>query len=326
MKTEPIPNSQLHTWLLSAFPGAQHLSILERIEQPSFQQHLERVTVELAYPGEEPTLMPVFLRVYTGYLSWWTLATPDLPQREWTAWRVATRAGLPIPRTFFTNQDEPPLAIQAVALGDDLWNHLNAVVITDFAQLLVRMHRAPLEDDDKLHLPDVTLPPLMKRFARWAAESEDSAGAGMVRALTARLESFGERPAAFIHGDSHFGNYLSDGQAITAILDWEEAAQGDPRLELAVVDTCLRRQVSVELADLFLRSYEETAGWKIGSLDPWREVLQLRHRLTCGWVKYRIEHGLPLPPTDPSAWIEYFYRVSFNLIPTPSLKKGEGPK
>lgn len=298
-----IPNSQLHTWLLKAFPVVEQLFIKEREPQTSFQQHLERVTVSIVYPGEEALNQAVFLRVYTGFCSWWTLATPDLPQREWTAWRVAARAELLIPRTLFTSDGELPVAIQAVAPGDDLWNHLNPVVISHLAGVLAQMHRVPLEEEDRRSLPDVTLPALMERFAGWAAEAEDPKGAGMVREMAGELQRFGERPPVFIHGDSHFGNYLSDGNTITAILDWEEAARGDPRLDLAVVDTCLRLQVSVELADQFLHVYEEKAGWSIGALEPWRELLRLRHRLTCGWVKYRLEHGLPLPPTDPAAWM-----------------------
>ena len=113
------------------------------------------------------------------------------------------------------------------------------------------------------------------------------------------------RPPALLHGDCHAGNFLSDGRRIVAVLDWESSALGDPRVDLAAMDACLRCWNSEELADTFLLEYEKAAGWTTGDLRPWKDFLDLRDAAVTSWVERRIEGNLDLPPTRPEAWLQY---------------------
>ena len=77
-------------------------------------------------------------------------------------------------------------------------------------------------------------------------------------------------PTAFIHTDYSPGNILWHQGRITAVLDWEEAAFGDPAAD---VGYC-RMQLSVRgmrpAADEFLRIYETTTGRPVANLGFWQ--------------------------------------------------------
>src|SRR4030095_14471004 len=105
---EPVILSleELNVWLAAAFPNRPGWNILDHQAGQRFQQQMEQVT--LIWPTTEETA-EVFVRVYRSYLSWWTLITPDLPQREHTAWEVAHRSGVPVtPILYRGDVDDKP--------------------------------------------------------------------------------------------------------------------------------------------------------------------------------------------------------------------------
>jgi aminoglycoside phosphotransferase (APT) family kinase protein len=70
-----------------------------------------------------------------------------------------------------------------------------------------------------------------------------------------------------VHIDYQPGNILWDGKQISAILDWEEAALGDPGIDVAYLYTDLAIQFSQELAEEFLRAYEAEIGRRVENLE-----------------------------------------------------------
>jgi aminoglycoside phosphotransferase (APT) family kinase protein len=120
--------------------------------------------------------------------------------------------------------------------------------------------------------------------------------------MAERLTTVGERPAVFLHGDWHAGNYLSDEQGVTAVLDWEEAALGDPRFDVANADAEMRRRTPV-LADHFRYQYEARAGFTVGDLRIWIDLAYLRSRIMSAFVNHRLAQGQRLPSLNPEDWI-----------------------
>lgn len=66
----------LNSWLSSAFQERPVWIIRDRQPVRSFQQHIERATLEWPDVG---VTEEIYVRVYHGYMSWWTIAAPDLP-------------------------------------------------------------------------------------------------------------------------------------------------------------------------------------------------------------------------------------------------------
>jgi len=86
-------------------------------------------------------------------------------------------------------------------------------------------------------------------------------------ALQARLRSLARRPAALLHLDYHPLNVMVADRAVTGVLDWANAAVGDPRADLARTVTLLRLPPSPPgtpaVLALGLRRVVE-AGWRTG--------------------------------------------------------------
>ena len=44
------------------------------------------------------------------------------------------------------------------------------------------------------------------------------------------------------------------------------------------------------------------AGYVVGDLAVWGELLELRYQIVHAWIKHAIAHGRPLPSANPEAW------------------------
>jgi aminoglycoside phosphotransferase (APT) family kinase protein len=300
-QVDTTPADKVTSYLAGAFQQRPGWVVKDRQAVPSFQQSMERVLLEWPEAGATEE---VFVRVYRGYMSWWTLVAPDLPQREQAAMRVASRAGIPVPRILYAEQspDEAVTVLQRV-FGEAWVAPRTADVAVHLAETLGRLHRAPIRDEDRKHLPDISLPALLPRFARWAEEAGDASQRDSVDVMAARLAEVDERPPGLVHGDCHLGNILFDGEAITAVIDWEEAALGDPRVDVMLIRGWLRRN-SPELEEPFLCAYEAEAGYPLGPLDIWRDLTNLRSQIMSAWVKNSLAQGRVLPSANPEVWIE----------------------
>jgi len=294
-----LAQDELTAWLTAAFPDQSGWIIRDHQSEHSFQQQMDRVT--LVWPNPQTTL-EVFVRVYRSYLSWWTLITPDLPQREHTAWTIARRGGVPVAPILYhgTHANVQGAVISSVP-GSTGWLPQSPSLVMQLADSLARLHTAPIHPADRIHLPDCTLTILLSRLATWAEEIEAADLRSDLRTIEQRLAHIQERPATLVHGDCHPGNILIDGERVTAVIDWEEAALGDPRIDLCWLASAIRHH-DTSLADQFLRTYEEQVGYTVGDLQIWSELLEVRYQLAHAWIKHALAHGRPLPSTNPEAW------------------------
>ena len=78
------------------------------------------------------------------------------------------------------------------------------------------------------------------------------------------------------HGDFWEGNILWHEGEITAVLDWEEAAYGDPAIDVAYAIMNLYLRGLPDAADAFLNSYEAFRGQKLENLAFWQLVESVR--------------------------------------------------
>lgn len=66
------------------------------------------------------------------------------------------------------------------------------------------------------------------------------------------MDTFCKSPARLLHGDLGHHNVFSDGQKITAVIDWEDALSGDPVFDIAYWGTFVRD----EMRGRFLEGYQ----------------------------------------------------------------------
>jgi aminoglycoside phosphotransferase (APT) family kinase protein len=81
---------------------------------------------------------------------------------------------------------------------------------------------------------------------------------------------------SLLHIDYWSGNILWHNNEISAVLDWEEAAYGDPAVDVAYARMNMVLMGAPEAADEFMRFYESEMGRKINNLGFWELAASVR--------------------------------------------------
>ena len=92
-------------------------------------------------------------------------------------------------------------------------------------------------------------------------------------------------PPALVHIDYWSGNILWDEGEITAIVDWEEAAYGDPGIDVAYCRMDMYLSGVGHVADAFLNAYEVAMGRQVANLGFWELAAAARPMFhPDGWI------------------------------------------
>jgi len=146
------------------------------------------------------------------------------------------------------------------------------------AVMLAKIHTIPLEEASSSFLLDANTE------ATWFLQ-HDSAPAYMQgfpgrinlwQALRDRYVSLRPVTPALIHIDYWEGNILWDEDEISAVLDWEEAARGDPVIDVAYARMNMFLMGLPVAVDEFLRAYEIESGHKAENLGFWEMAAAVR--------------------------------------------------
>ena len=202
-------------------------------------------------------------------------------RREVLAMGAATAAGLPVPRVHAEGvwQARPALLLDWCP-GLPLTRALQArparllSLGAAFGRMQAAVHAVRAPAGLAEGRPD---------WIAWAGPEEV--------ALQARLRALALRSDALLHFDYHPLNVMADGRRISGVLDWANAAAGDPRANAARTFTLLRlaplgpgiplRRIAVVRRVLALgwrRGYEQVAG-PVGDLalfHAWAAAVMLR--------------------------------------------------
>jgi len=83
-------------------------------------------------------------------------------------------------------------------------------------------------------------------------------------------------PSGLVHIDYWSGNVLWHENQISAVLDWEEAAYGDPVIDVAYARMHMVLMGLSQSANYFLKTYETEMGWKVENLGFWELAAAVR--------------------------------------------------
>ena len=81
---------------------------------------------------------------------------------------------------------------------------------------------------------------------------------------------------ALVHLDYWVGNVLWEAGEISAVLDWEEAACGDPVIDVAYARMNMCVMGLPAAADEFLQAYEDETGHKAKNVGTWEMAAAAR--------------------------------------------------
>lgn len=165
--------------------------------------------------------------------------------REARIYRALAPHAVRIPRLVARAEDGRTLLVERAAGRESLAElppPARAAIERDFGRALAELHAL---DPAKLELGDTRLPATpaehalldLQRWRRLARDHVREPGEASRFALVWLAEHAPVRAARSVlcHGDAGIGNFLHDGERVTALLDWEFAHVGDPHDDLAWV-------------------------------------------------------------------------------------------
>lgn len=191
-------------------------------------------------------------------------AGPESLGRDFDLLAALSGRGLPAPSPVLLAQPGEVFAEAALVLayiegetdfrGEDLPHTLESL-----ARQLAQVHRSALGPDLAMLLPDREQ--LVADFvATTPAAPDETIGESEIRAaLSARPLPKPRNPPALLHGDFWAGNVLWRDGGIVGIIDWEDAAIGDPLYDLAVSRLDMLWTYGPEALDLFTAAYAAAA-------------------------------------------------------------------
>lgn len=230
----------------------------------------EMTGLELELPGGEEQKIVVrrFGQAHTG---------PGLhpAAKEFRLLQITHAAALPTPRPYFLDTSgqilpTPYLVIEFVdgemcLAPTDVTQH-----VTQMATHLAQIHtlHSPEVDLSFLEENDLVCPELRREPLPEVGSIWDEA---QIRAVLARRQLLPTRPAvpSLLHGDFWPGNSLWRAGQLVAVIDWEDAALGDPLLDLARSRSEIAWIFGLEAMHQFTAHYQTLVPWDDADLPYW---------------------------------------------------------
>jgi aminoglycoside phosphotransferase (APT) family kinase protein len=230
---------------------------------------------------------------------------PQVAADEFALLRIVHDAGVPAPAPYYLDESgeffETPAVVLAYIEGETVFALADIPdLLPQFARQLAAIHRIDRASHDIAFLPD--------HAAHWGeiishrpAHLDDSLSEGRIRdALEAAWPWTQRNTSCLLHGDYWPGNILwRDGQLV-GIVDWEDAAMGDPLADIAISRLDLLWAFGMDAMVRFTREYAALAPIDFTSLAYWDLCAALRPAGRLGdWAsdeaaeaRMRERHGL----------------------------------
>ena len=240
-------------------------------------------------------------------------------EREWSALRLAHRAGVPVPEpiartpTGLVMQRVPGEARPHRLLHDDLFGGTRRVLVAQVARAAVQLHTLPVPEDLPSGFP----------LAHGGVTSARTPAAQAVADLETVLDGVQEAhpvvelglrwlrlnlpepaPCSIVHGDLRLSNLIADKDGLRALVDWELVHCGDGAEDLGWM--CIRSwrfgrddlpALGCGTREQLLTEYAEAGGRRIGleELRWWEVCGNARWAAICLLQPRMHLEGLPPP-------------------------------
>jgi len=188
----------------------------------------------------------------------WLMEEPDLVQHEAASLQKASASGLPAPSLIaFDETGEvsglPSIVMTKVEGQVELLPNDFTKWTDGLAKILAMIHRVEADGFSwkyvsYTHRDAVQLPEWTKKPAVWQSAFER---------LQGKIPAFRE---TFIHRDFHPTNVLWLGDEVSGVVDWPNACRGPAGIDVGHCRVNLALLYSVEVANSFLKAYENHAG------------------------------------------------------------------
>ncbi len=200
-------------------------------------------------------------------------ANPQVASDEFILLDTLASRGLPVPRPALVDQNGEFLGSPCIVLefieGEHDFEPDDMVKFLEFtAEFLTELHQHRELVADLPSLSNQT-PRVAARLAAPPQQLDQSLSEGSIRdALKLAWPPPQSRPA-MLHGDFWPGNILWHNGRLAAVIDWEDAASGDPLADLANIRLELLWAFDADIMDEFTRIYAAKSDVVLTSLPHW---------------------------------------------------------
>ena len=235
--------------------------------------------VEACLPGGES--LKCVVRRYQVYGSY---DRGEKAQREYKAFELMNRRGIPSPEPLLLDETGAILGVPGIVerfvegrlmleRPDDPIGWADKLAV-----MLARIHAIPLDEEAKSFLLDANAEASWFLKGETAPEYMQAFPGGIELRETLKKLYPSMRPVsvALVHIDYWSGNILWLEGEISAVLDWEEAAYGDPVIDAAYARMNMFLMGSPEAAEEFLQVYKAESGRKADNLGLWELAAAVR--------------------------------------------------
>jgi aminoglycoside phosphotransferase (APT) family kinase protein len=286
-----LPKEIVLALLEKIAPGSR--PVLVSLLPGSFSNHTH--VVEACLPGGG-VLKCVVRRyqVFGGY------DRGEKARREFKAFKLINRSGIPSPQPLLLDDTGALLGVPGIVTRFVP----GALVLTPppdplewarkLATMLARIHTILLDEESRSFLLDANTE------ATWFLGGEAApdylqnypGGVELWQAASRCYPLLKPVSPALVHIDYWSGNILWDGNEISAVLDWEEAACGDPAIDVAYARMNILLMGLPEAADEFLRVYRAKTGRAVENLGFWEMAAAVRPMVDpLVWELDQAHHG-----------------------------------
>ncbi len=214
-------------------------------------------------------------------------------RREFKTLQLLRRHGIPVPEPLYVDDTGAILGSPGIVTrfmpGKLIMTQPYPLQWAEIlAETLVRIHTIPINASYLSFLLDANSEVL------WFLKSKDTIpqyisvhpkGVALWQAMIAYLPRQIRIEPALVHVDYWPGNILWEGETISAVVDWEEAAQGDPAIDVAYCRMDMILSGMIEAADKFLATYEKEMGKPVLNLGFWELAAAVRPMFNPdGWI------------------------------------------
>jgi aminoglycoside phosphotransferase (APT) family kinase protein len=257
--------------------------------------------------------------VIRRYVQFGAYDRAEKARREYRTYELLRRHGIPAPNPLYLDAHGTLLGSPGIVTDYVVGEHITrpsdaAEWARSLARMLARIHAIPCDSEAKGFLLDANAEALW--FVRsglipdFMAAQPD--GAEVWQAVHDMLPDFHSAGATLVHIDYWPGNILWHRGRITAVVDWEEAAYGDPTIDVAYCRMEMFLRGNGDAADEFLHTYEAETGQRVANLAFWELAATARPTFAPeGWIteepvkqrfreftaKARKRAGFPAPPS-----------------------------
>jgi len=213
-------------------------------------------------------------------------------RREFAALQFVCQNGIPAPQPLYLDDTGDLLGIPGIVTryvpGAQIESPAEPVAwARALAETLARVHTVPCELAPRNLLLDANAE------ATWFLHSDripdfmqaHPDGERVWQAVRRGFPRLEPVPPTLVHVDYWPGNILWDGDQISAVVDWEEAALGDPAIDVAYCRMDMALKGLPQAADEFLHAYEAATGHLLANLGIWELAAAARPMFSPhGWI------------------------------------------